>query len=303
MYLITEASYLDLFRKIVNSNTNKLSSQALRQGHIIAFNYRAKGFMNDTLNFYDQMPIIIVTSVEPQHFTGFNIHYIPRPEKTRLLGYLMNKYKKQFFPPTVTAPVKQTKSPVLPTKSPYSYAQLKKQFPTKSDADIKKIIAAETEKFEKQKELKNKTTGVQSNKNHELPRDQYLKLKKLFPTKTTDEIQQIYNNSMNKTDAEQKNYLKGPKVTSQLPGFSYSDIENNFPFISDACIHKYIKTLAGKISLLSADEFNGLCAFDNSKFMFSTDSPIKSVADLWKQWRNTKSFQRRTASNTNRPGA
>ena len=83
-----------------------------------------------------------------------------------------------------------------------------------------------------------------------------------------------------------------------FPNFDYQKLAANFPFIADACIHKYIRNRASSISLLPPKELESLAWVDTSKFIFREDAKYKSATQLWKDWKNTKSFQARTQSRT-----
>lgn len=57
-------------------------------GELALFGYDAKH--KDTLPFWDAFPLIIVTNIRPNGFSGINLHYMPVPARKQIMQYLVH---------------------------------------------------------------------------------------------------------------------------------------------------------------------------------------------------------------------
>lgn len=133
--LLTEADFKQWISNIISKVKNKIGRGSIKKGDILVYDYTAATFP-DKIAFYDAFPLILVTSVDAQHFTGTNLNYIPIRERKRLVKYLKQLYPKEFKDT-------ENKQP-LPG---FNFEKVKVEFPYIADVCVHRYLKSQASKI------------------------------------------------------------------------------------------------------------------------------------------------------------
>jgi hypothetical protein len=91
----------NIFTKLkdkLKTGIQKISRFKLKQGQFLLMEYKAKGYEEKTLPFYDKTPLILVLSKSNRHgnYMGLNFNYLPPVARKRVTKQLKRLYKKQW---------------------------------------------------------------------------------------------------------------------------------------------------------------------------------------------------------------
>ena len=71
--------------RILTGDVNRQSNKPF-PGRLCMFTYKAKG--QKTLKYYDRFPLVFPIQVKGNGFMGLNLHYLPLPERAKLMDAL-----------------------------------------------------------------------------------------------------------------------------------------------------------------------------------------------------------------------
>ena len=72
-------------KRILTGDVNRQSNKPY-PGRLCMFTYIAKG--KDTLKYYDRFPLVFPIDIKADGFMGLNLHYLPPPERAKLMDAL-----------------------------------------------------------------------------------------------------------------------------------------------------------------------------------------------------------------------
>lgn len=72
---------------IIRTAPNPVTKVQDLVGSMVLFGYNPK--TKDTLPYYDSFPVIFITDINPDGFSGINLHYLPVRQRAQLMDALM----------------------------------------------------------------------------------------------------------------------------------------------------------------------------------------------------------------------
>jgi hypothetical protein len=80
-----------MWDKYAKENIRTGKSSKIIPGNIYIYNYKAKGYDEGTLPFFDAYPLVLIIDSDSKYLLGLSLHYLPRPVRRFFIKKVLMK--------------------------------------------------------------------------------------------------------------------------------------------------------------------------------------------------------------------